>query len=145
MDFDLKLNSTDMLRTQFQVDAFNKSLNAGNAPKAELDKDDFLKILVTQLQHQDPTNPMQDREFIAQMAQFSSLEQMTNMSKNFVKLAGVLSSSEAQALLGKNVEVMDGDRAIYGPVTQVVRGDFPLVMVNGAFYDLAQVGKVMEE
>jgi len=44
-----------------------------------LGKDAFLKILMTQLQNQDPTNPMSDTDFIAQMAQFSSLEQMTNM------------------------------------------------------------------
>ncbi|WP_042471925.1 flagellar hook assembly protein FlgD [Bacillus ndiopicus] len=46
-----------------------------------LGKDAFLQLLITQLQNQDPTNPMNDREFIAQMAQFSSLEQMQNMTK----------------------------------------------------------------
>ncbi|WP_107942289.1 flagellar hook assembly protein FlgD [Metasolibacillus sp. FSL H7-0170] len=46
-----------------------------------LGKDAFLQLLITQLQNQDPTNPMSDREFIAQMAQFSSLEQMQNMTK----------------------------------------------------------------
>lgn len=46
-----------------------------------LGKDAFLQILITQLQNQDPTNPMDDREFISQMAQFSSLEQMQNMTK----------------------------------------------------------------
>ncbi|MDX9957478.1 MAG: flagellar hook assembly protein FlgD [Clostridia bacterium] len=145
MDIALTMNPAETARTQFQVDAFNKALGGGKTPKAELDKDDFLKILVTQLQHQDPTNPMQDREFIAQMAQFSSLEQITNMSQSFTKLSGILNSSEAQSLLGRTVEILDGETAINGKVSQIVRGDFPLVMVNGSFYDLAQVGKVLEE
>ncbi len=51
-----------------------------------LGKDAFLQILVTQLQNQDPTSPMDDKEFIAQMAQFSSLEQMQNMTSAMTKL-----------------------------------------------------------
>ena len=51
-----------------------------------LGKDDFLKILMVQLQNQDPMNPMEDKDFIAQMATFSSLEQMTNMTKSIDKL-----------------------------------------------------------
>lgn len=50
------------------------------APDNNLGKDDFLKILMAQLQNQDPTNPMDDREFITQLAQFSALEQTMNMS-----------------------------------------------------------------
>jgi len=144
MDIDLRMSQTDATRTRLQVDALNKELGGGKQVKADLDKDDFLKILITQLQHQDPTNPMQDKEFIAQMAQFSSLEQMTNMASSFGKLSSVLNSSEAQSLLGRNVEVLDGEKAIYGKVSQVVRGEFPLVMVDGSFYDLEQVSKVEE-
>ncbi|MBU0928898.1 MAG: flagellar hook assembly protein FlgD [Spirochaetes bacterium] len=144
MDIDLRMSQADAARTRLQVDTLNKELGGGKAFKPDLDKDDFLKILITQLQHQDPTNPMQDKEFIAQMAQFSSLEQMTNMATSFGKLSSVLNSSEAQSLLGRNVEVLEGDKAIYGKVSQVVRGEFPLVMVNGSFYDLEQVSKVEE-
>lgn len=62
-----------------------------------LGKDDFLKLLVTQLTHQDPTKPQTDQEFIAQMAQFSSLEQMQNVSKNL----GKLSERQSANLVGK--------------------------------------------
>jgi flagellar basal-body rod modification protein FlgD len=144
MDIDLRMSQTDASRTKLQVDTLNKELSGGKPFKPDLDKDDFLKILITQLQNQDPTNPMQDKEFVAQMAQFSSLEQMTNMAANFGKLSSVLNSSEAQSLLGRTVEITDGDKAIYGKVSQVVRGEFPLVMVNGSFYDLEQVSKVEE-
>jgi flagellar basal-body rod modification protein FlgD len=51
--------------------------------KSVMGKDDFLKILVTQLQNQDPLQPLQDREFIGQMTQFSTLEQITNLNKTF--------------------------------------------------------------
>jgi flagellar basal-body rod modification protein FlgD len=75
--------------------------------KSELGKDEFLKILVTQLQNQDPMNPMQDSEFISQMAQFSALEQMTALNSSF-------EMSRAFSLVGKNVyaEISD-DGATY--------------------------------
>ena len=52
-----------------------------NSPGAQLGKDDFLKLLVAQLQNQDPSNPTDGTQFMGQLAQFSSLEQMTNVSQ----------------------------------------------------------------
>lgn len=52
-----------------------------NKFKNDLDKDAFLRLLTTQLSNQDPLNPIEDREFIAQLAQFSSLEQMVSLNK----------------------------------------------------------------
>lgn len=75
--------------------------------KSELGKDEFLKILMTQLQNQDPTNPMKDNEFIAQMAQFSSLEQMTNLTKAFEKYAAAQEQTqmiEYSNFIGKSVK-----------------------------------------
>lgn len=54
----------------------------GRAPSPELGKDEFLKILMTQLQYQDPLDPMDDKDFIAQMATFSQLEQTMNMANS---------------------------------------------------------------
>jgi len=62
-------------------------------------KDDFLKLLFTQLKYQDPQNPVDDREFAAQLAQFSSLEQMTNMSASLSELKTVMEQQGKFSLL----------------------------------------------
>lgn len=72
-----------------------------------LGKDAFLKLLITQLQNQDPTKPMDDKEFIAQMAQFSSLEQMQNMTKAMESLLASQQQTQLMnysAFIGKEVQ-----------------------------------------
>ncbi|KLO23400.1 flagellar hook capping protein FlgD [Marinitoga sp. 1197] len=79
-----------------------------NEPKKELDKDAFLKILMTQLKYQDPTNTMNDKEFISQMSQLSSTEQIMNMSKSFQEMVSSqmnLFKVQASNLIGKTVVV----------------------------------------
>ncbi len=145
MDITATLNDQEQAILRMQVDAFNKSIEQGKKPVQSLGKDDFIKILITQLTHQDPTAPMEDKEFIAQMAQFSSLEQMTNMAQDFNRLTNLLMGSEAATALGKSVEITQGNNVIQGTVKAVTRGAAPQVLVNGNYYDWDLVSKVYEE
>lgn len=80
--------------------------------KNSLGKDDFLNLLITQLTHQDPLDPTDDTEFIAQMAQFSTLEQITNVASsmdNLLKMARL----SAESYVGKEVIYYDEDKGTY--------------------------------
>ncbi len=144
MSLNVMLSSAELAAVNQEVNTFNKALNAGKTVTAggAMGKDEFLKILITQLSHQDPTQPMQDKEFIAQMAQFSSLEQMTNVSSEITKVAALLEKGQAVSLLGRMVEIAAGSRLVEGTVDEVTGGDYPQILVNGLFYDVSQVQKV---
>lgn len=75
------------------------------APTHTLGKDDFLKLLLAQLRNQDPLKPMEDKEFIAQLAQFNSLEQIIDVNRRLGDLLASQQLSQASALVGKRVEV----------------------------------------
>ncbi len=139
MDLQNTMNAQEMARLEAQVNAFNKSIDGERQVQQDLGRDQFLKLLMTQLQNQDPTSPMEDKQFIAQMAQFSSLEQMTNLSSEFTRVAGLISSGQAVSLLGREVAVTSGDTVIEGVVEAVQSGDNPQVRVDGTFYDYSAV------
>jgi flagellar basal-body rod modification protein FlgD len=75
-----------------QIAQSNNTTNQSSSPlkQKDLGKDAFLQLLVTQLQNQDPTKPQADGEFIAQLAQFSSLEQLTAMQTELKKISAAL-------------------------------------------------------
>lgn len=140
ISFDMAGAEVERLRAQNQ--SFNVALTDSRVAQNELGKDEFLKILITQLTNQDPTEPMEDREFIAQMAQFSTLEQMTNMSGEFERLGALLQSGQAVSLLGRSVDLISNGRAITGTVEEVTGGDYPQVLVGGQYYDYQDVQRV---
>src|SRR5690625_2405723 len=78
--------------------------------KEIMGKDEFLKILVAQLRHQDHLQPMEDKEFIGQMTQFSALEQMMNLNEAFSKYAETQNGLHAHsATIGKEITWVDPD------------------------------------
>ena len=103
----------------------------------ELGKDDFLKLLVSQLQNQDPLSPMQDQDFIAQMAQFSSLEQMKNMN------SGIL-ISQASSMIGAEITWKDNKGNVNkGVVSSVeINSGVPSLKVGDTLVELSTVKTV---
>ena len=128
-----------------QVDAYNKTLVVeGRKTQQSLGKDDFLKLLIAQLSNQDPTSPMENTQFIAQMAQFSSLEQMTNMNAEFSKLNTTLTSNSAMGTLGKTVDLDLNGVTTTGVVTAITGGASPQVQVNGMLFDMNRISTVYD-
>jgi len=137
------MTSNEKFAVENEVNNFNKQIAQGNRQTSQaLGKDDFLKLLITQLSHQDPLSPMENTEFIAQMAQFSSLEQITNMSAGFNRLSSMLTNSEAVNLVGKTVDIATENGLITGTAEAATRGENPQVFVNGTPYTMAQIERI---
>jgi len=114
------------------------------APKQQLDQDDFLKLLTTQLSNQDPLKPMEDTQFIAQMAQFSALQQATTLTKEFEAFSNAQQISSAQNLLGRTVTLTADGAATTGPVSEVrIKAGAAQIIVNGTSYDPAWVTSIV--
>lgn len=114
------------------VDPSKQAAGHGNA---QMDKDAFFKLMLAQLKNQDPMNPLKNHEMAAQLAQFSSLEQMSNMNTTLTKIEGKNSQPEnfqALSLIGKNVA---------GDSSRVVRTQFD--KVHDFNFDLSQGAPVV--
>ncbi|MGQ4664624.1 flagellar hook assembly protein FlgD [Metabacillus halosaccharovorans] len=123
--------------------------STNNTGSSNLGKDEFLKILMTQLQNQDPLNPMEDKEFIAQMAQFSTLEQTTNMASMLEKFINIQTQGDSiikySEMIGKQIEWKDSNEETgTGIVKSVKKSDtgFELELENGSFVSVDNIIKV---
>ena len=112
--------------------------------KTTLDQGDFLTLLAKQFQTQDPMKPMEDTSFIAQMAQFTSLQQTSTMSQDISKLLANQNSATAAGYIGRSVTVDLGDGTTdTGNVSAVdASTGAPQLVIGGKFYDLASVIRV---
>jgi flagellar basal-body rod modification protein FlgD len=109
------------------------STQAAGSTNGQLGKDDFLKLFVAQLRHQDPMNPMNDSEFMGQMASFSTLEQVSNLATANARIADNLAASHAIGLIGRTVTWTDeAGTTQTGAVERVTTTDGkPLLTVAG--------------
>ena len=117
------------------------NVQTGSMASSGLGKTDFLQILVAQMSNQDPMEPTSDTDFIAQLAQFSALEEMQKMNAGFM-------TSQAYSLIGKMVYIEQGtdSEAIYGKVDGVIRkGGIDYLMVGEEGYAVSSVTGVVED
>lgn len=111
-----------------------------------LGKDDFLRLMVAQLRNQDPLNPMNNTEFVAQTAQFTSLEQLQNINTTLEKLASQSNNGGipgASALLGKTVTVNGSALALGGTGTATLAYALPTGAAGVAVRILDQSGNAV--
>ena len=99
----------DPTTTTTTTDPTAAAANKAKADKNVLGKDDFLKLMVAQMKNQDPMNPADDKDNIAQMAQFSSLEQITNLATAVHDLSNRMSLTQNVGLLGHDVTYTKAD------------------------------------
>jgi len=120
----------------------NNALSSALANNQFVSENTFLTLLITQLKNQDPMNPQDSGQFVSQLAQFSSLEQMTQLSKG---METVLENSTT-SLIGQTVTVADSTTSTgfsSGTVSGIVYfADGPAVQVNGKNYPLSAIQNV---
>tara|TARA_B100001778_G_scaffold189377_1_gene155949 strand:- start:350 stop:790 length:441 start_codon:yes stop_codon:yes gene_type:complete len=125
--------------------------NLERLPAKTMGQTEFLSLLVTQMRNQDPLKPVSDTEFIAQMAQFTSLEQTKEMGADLQQLRQSYNLTQGTALMGKPVKVATGEKEnqvfTNGIVTDLkVNKDGDVsVILNGQTYDLDSVIEVHSE
>lgn len=112
------------------IDAIG-SAGTTNLQANSLGMEDFLKILLTQLTYQDPLKPMDNQQFMAQMAQFTSLEQTQQLNNKIATLITNQAALQSVGLIGKTVDVTTSSGAVTGTVSSLsLSGDSPLLTVR---------------
>jgi flagellar basal-body rod modification protein FlgD len=119
----------------------SSSSKASLGAAAGLGKDDFMQLLVAQLKNQDPMKPMEDKEFIAQLAQFSSLEATEKLNTQLDELLGSQSLVQAATLIGKQATAkLTTGETLTGTISEVrMLSGKPTVILNGREVDTSLI------
>ncbi|MEJ1964226.1 MAG: flagellar hook capping FlgD N-terminal domain-containing protein [Gammaproteobacteria bacterium] len=123
------------------IDAIGTTNSATSTPQAaNIGQDDFLRIMLTQLRFQDPLKPVDNQQFVAQLAQFSALEINRQQSEKIDTLLTIDGANQAIGLLGKSVEAGSALSSNVGDVTAVsFSSGQPLLTVKTATTTLVDV------
>ena len=121
------------------------STTGTSQPTDTLDQNAFLNLLLTQMQNQDPLQPMDNTAYIAQLAQFSSLEQMQQVNQKLDGLTQTMQGSAITGLLGHTVtaQLPDAAEPLTGTVTAVTYNQgTPMIVVDGNTIDPSYISQV---
>ena len=112
------------------IDAIG-STGSTNLQASSLGMEDFLKILLTQLTYQDPLKPMDNQQFMAQMAQFTSLEQTQQLNNKIATLITNQAALQSVGLIGKTVDITTSSGTATGTVSALsLSGDAPMLTIR---------------
>ncbi|MEW5899222.1 MAG: flagellar hook capping FlgD N-terminal domain-containing protein [Bacillota bacterium] len=114
-------------------------------PKQELDKDAFLQILVAQMRYQNPLSPQDSNQFISQVVELTTMEQLFNLSKSMEMLLKAQELSLSAGLVGKQVTVAGPDgQNVRGAVEKVVISEEGVrLVIDGISYDYGMVKEIL--
>lgn len=119
---------------------------ASDQAKAADQKTMFLKLLVAQMKNQDPSSPMDQKDMMGQMAQFTSVEQLTNMTTALTTMQTNATFAQSVSMIGKSVDFLDakGDTVTGQTVTGVTSGGgvIKMVLENGTSISPADIIRV---
>lgn len=139
-------SAQDKFKTQMQVDGFNSKLEDKKISNKMSQKDEFLRILVTQLKNQNPLEPIKDKEFIAQMAQLSSVEKLEQLNSNMTKIGDATNNTSLFNLIGKKVSFINNrgqeDTGIVDGINLKKGKGF--ISVNGKEMNLENITKIQQ-
>lgn len=133
-----------LLQLQNATNRVNFQKGQESLGSSELGPDAFLRLLMEQLRHQDPLNPMDSQDFLGQQAQFTQIEKLDKLTSTIAQANGI---SQASSMVGKTVELIDDfGEPITGKVDSVLIGsDGVGLEVGGNVYSIGQIYRIVSD
>ena len=130
-----------------QVEAASSSIvQNGQLPDdQQFSKLDFMNLLIAQIKNQDPLEPLDNNEFMGQMTQFSSLEQLSNIEESISALHNTNQIISGASMIGKDVSIVDDLGEVLGSIDKIrMANDSLEVSVNGNWYDSKFIREIQD-